>query len=52
MVGNAVCSIVLSDANCFFSTVDAITATFAAGVIVVTSLSFLCRDIAVFSLLE
>ena len=43
---------ILSDVNCFSTAVDAVTDTSAAGVIVITSLSVRCKDIAVFSLLE
>ena len=59
-----ICFIVLSDASCFFTAADVVTATSAtaavivtasaadAGVMVVTSSFFPCKDIPVFSLIE
>ena len=46
----SICSIVLSDVNRFFTAVEVVTDTSAAGV--TSSLSVHCKDIAVFSLLE
>ena len=46
-------SIVLSDVSCFFTAVDAVTATSSTGVIFFTSSpSACCKNIAVFSRLE